>query len=191
MDRRYKIVESVGSKVEPVYKYEDLEKHHPSSGREKGRSYQVLNGRLEEVTHKNDGVLVKKDFVLLLEGSNKEVPVPSPLSGYVVTSKNNGQISFYDKPNGQLLGRVLHLKVPFLVSDGGYVEYGQPIGIQAGTGLAGRQTYPIHVHAELEEKDFKKYISDMAGGNVTAEGLKKPERAESAASKGCTDTVFT
>lgn len=48
MDRRYKIVESVGSKVEPVYKYEDLEKHHPSSGRKKAEVIRFLTGVLRK-----------------------------------------------------------------------------------------------------------------------------------------------
>ena len=47
---KYRIVESVGSRVEPVHSYEDLEIHHPSQrGREPGRVYATVEGHREEV----------------------------------------------------------------------------------------------------------------------------------------------
>lgn len=47
---RYRIVESVGSRVERVRDYDDLEIHHPSQrGREPGRTYADVRGEREEV----------------------------------------------------------------------------------------------------------------------------------------------
>lgn len=106
--RRYKIVESVGSSIEDVNRYEDLAKHHPSAGLEANRDYETVNGQLEEVRHTGGRILIKKDFVLLVDGSNQSIPVPSPLAGYAKTSRANGTLKIYDAhTNGQLIGQIL------------------------------------------------------------------------------------
>ncbi|MDP2746524.1 hypothetical protein [Pseudomonas sp.] len=171
--RRYKIVESVGSRIEDVNSYDDLAKHHPSSGREPNRDYETINGQLEEVRHIGGRTLIKKDFVLLVEGSNRSIPVPSPLAGYAKTSRAYGTLKIYDAPtNGQLIGQILHLHPTFKVNDGDAITYGQHIGLQAGTDRAGAQSYAIHVHAELEEGDFKRYIADMVNGTLNPDEAK-------------------
>lgn len=175
--RRYKIVESVGSRIEDVNRYEDLAKHHPSAGREPNRDYETINGRLEEVRHVGGRTLIKKDFVLLVDGSNQSIPVPSPLTGYAKTSRAYGTLKIYDAPsNGQLIGQILHLHPTFKVNDGDAITYGQHIGLQAGTGRTGAQSYAIHVHAELEEGDFKRYIADMVSGTLNPDE-EKPDVA--------------
>lgn len=40
----------------------------------------------------------------------------------------------------------------------------------------GAQTYAIHIHAELEESDFKRYIADMVNGTLNPDD-EKPEVA--------------
>ncbi|MHA6491897.1 hypothetical protein ACX0MV_01465 [Pseudomonas borbori] len=171
--RRFKIVESVGSRLEDVNRYEDLAKHHPSSGREPNRDYETINDQLEEVRHIGGRTLIKKDFVLLVEGSNRSIPVPSPLAGYAKTSRSYGTLKIYDAPtNGQLIGQILHLHPTFKVNDGDAITYGQHIGLQAGTDRAGAQSYAIHVHAELEEGDFKRYIADMVNGTLNPDEAK-------------------
>lgn len=173
-ERRFKIVESVGSRIEEVNSYEDLSKHHPSSGRESGRDYETINGQLEEVRCINGRKLIKKDFVLLVSGSNQSISVPSPLTGYAKTTRAYGTLKIYDAPsNGQLLGQILHLDpTSFKVNDGDTVTYGQHIGLQAGTGRTGTQVYAIHVHAELEENDFKRYIGDIVNGTLNPDEPK-------------------
>ncbi len=142
--RRYKIVESVGNRVEEVFRYEDLAKHHPSAGREPNREYETINGQLEEVRYVGGRTLIKKDFVLLVDGSNQSVPVPSPLAGYAKTNRPYGTLQIYDAPsNGQLLGQILHLHPAFKVNDGDAVTYGQHVGLQAGTDRMGGQRYAI------------------------------------------------
>ncbi|MFI8746256.1 pesticin C-terminus-like muramidase [Pseudomonas sp. NPDC077186] len=171
--RRYKIVESVGKRIEDVNRYEDLAKHHPSKEREANRDYEVINGKLEEVRYIGGRTLIKKDFVLLVDGSNRSVPVPSPLSGYAKTSRSFGTLKIYDAPrNGQLLGQILHLHPTFKVNDGDAITYGQHIGIQATTDRSGEQVGAIHVHAELEEGDFKRYIADMVSGTLNPDEEK-------------------
>jgi hypothetical protein len=177
--RRFKIVESVGSRLEDVNRYEDLAKHHPSSGREPNRDYKTINGQLEEVRNIGGRTLIKKDFVLLVEGSNRSIPVPSPLAGYAKTSRAYGTLKIYDAPtNGQLIGQILHLHPTFKVNDGDAITYGQHIGLQAGTDRAGAQSYAIHVHAELEEGDFKRYIADLVNGTLN------PDQARPTAAEG-------
>ncbi|MBD9677940.1 hypothetical protein IB274_14600 [Pseudomonas sp. PDM18] len=170
-EQRYTIVESVGSAIESVERYSDLAKHHPSSGQEPNRSYQTIDGQLEEVRYTPDGrTLIKKDFVLLVDGSNQSIRVPSPIAGYVKTSNSYGTVKIFDVPGGKLLGQVLHLKPPFLVATGDTVVYGQPIGLQDGTGANGTRTYAIHVHAELEQAQFERYIADLVSGALTPGG---------------------
>lgn len=177
--RRFKIVESVGSRLEDVNRYEDLAKHHPSSGREPNRDYETINGQLEEVRHIGGRTLIKKDFVLLVGGSNRSIPVPSPLAGYANTSRSYCTLKIYHAPtNGQLIGQILHLHPTFKVNDGDAITYGQHIGLQAGTDRAGAQTYAIHVHAKLEEGAFKRYIADMVNGTLTPDE-PKPDVVES------------
>ena len=166
--RRYKIVESVGNRVEEVFRYEDLAKHHPSAGREPNREYETINGQLEEVRYVGGRTLIKKDFVLLVDGSNQSVPVPSPLAGYAKTNRPYGTLQIYDAPsNGQLLGQILHLHPAFKVNDGDAVTYGQHVGLQAGTDRMGGQRYAIHIHAELEESVFRRYIADIIDGTLS------------------------
>ena len=176
--RRFKIVESVGSRIRDVNRYEDLAKHHPSAGREPNRNYETINGQLEEVRYIGGRTLIKKDFVLLVDGSNRSIPVPSPLAGYAKTSRPFGALRVYDAPsNGQLLGQILHLHPTLRVTDGERISYGQHIGIQAGTDGVGAQKYGIHVHAELEEGDFKRYIADIVNGTLNPDE-EKPELVE-------------
>lgn len=176
--RRFKIVESVGRRIEDVNRYEDLAKHHPSAGREPNRDYETISGQLEEVRHVGGRTLIKKDFVLLVNGSNRSIPVPSPLAGYAKTSRAYGTLRIYDAPtNGQLIGQILHLHPTFKVNDGDAITYGQHIGLQAGTDRTGAQSYAIHVHAELEEGVFKRYIADMVNGTLNPDDAK-PDVAE-------------
>lgn len=182
--RRYKIVESVGSRIEDINRYEDLAKHHPSSGRESNRDYETVNGQLEEVRHISGRTLIKKDFVLLVDGSNRSIPVPSPLAGYAKTSRAYGTLKIYDAPtSGQLIGQILHLHPTFKVNDGDAITYGQHVGLQAGTDRAGGQSYAIHVHAELEESTFKRYIADMVNGTLNPDE-EHPEVAASGSEYG-------
>ncbi|MGE6690770.1 hypothetical protein ACQKFE_22705 [Stutzerimonas stutzeri] len=182
--RRYKIVESVGNRIEDVFRYEDLAKHHPSLAREPNREYETINGQLEEVRHVGGRTLIKKDFVLLVEGSNQSIPVPSPLAGYAKINRAYGTLQIYDVPsNGQLLGQILHLHPAFKVNDGDAITYGQHIGLQAGTDRAGGQSYAIHVHAEFEESVFKRYIADMVNGTLSPDD-EKPKAAVSGSENG-------
>jgi len=165
----YTIVESGTNGIEPVKSYEDLEKHHPSKAREPKREYDETDGHLEEIRTNEPGGrrLVKKDFVLLVNGSNKSIDVPCPVAGFVKTFKSYGTVKIYSTEKyDDLLGQVLHLDTNFKVKDGQYVEYGQPIGIQYRTDGEGKPTYAIHTHAELERTQFEKYIKDIVNGNI-------------------------
>ena len=88
---KYTILESVGRGVQHVHDFEDIERHHPTRGNERGRVYGTVNGEREELlgnyrgsaTVSRDGDhYVSKDFVLQAGGSNV-VPVPAMASGYI------------------------------------------------------------------------------------------------------------
>ena len=171
----YTIVESAkGNVIQKVTCFEDLEKHHPSKGKEKGREYAIVDGRLEEIRTDKPGnrTLIKKDLILLINGSNKSVKVPCPISVYIKTSVSYGAISIYSSDRyDDLVGQVLHLDTNFIVKDGQHLNYGEIIGIQSGSPeKVGGKPYPIHAHIELEKEQFKKYISDLVSGKFNSTG---------------------
>lgn len=172
---RYRISESVGHRHEAVGSYRDLEKHHPSSGREPGRNYATLNGELEEVRNLPDGrTLVKKDFLLSHDGEGA-VYVPSPAAGYVhYLNDRTNAVRIYDRPFGdpqaRLLAQSLHMEPGTSPPEGSRVEYGQRLGQMGDTGTPGS----FHAHVEMEPQRFERYVADIAGGVITPERYPPP-----------------
>lgn len=167
---RYSITESVGNKVQPVHSFEDLEKHHPSSGRQPGRDYATINGKLEEVRHAGGHTFIKKDFIL---GDDAPGPVlvPAPDAGYVhYLHDHTNAVRIYDKPFGTpgavMRAQVLHMKRDTSPAEGATISYGQPMGQMGDTGSPGS----VHVHVEAEVGQFQRYIRDIDSGAI-APGL--------------------
>lgn len=165
--------------LKPIRQYSDITRHHANRGFESDRGYDEVGGRQEEIRRLKNGLeLVKKDIVLEnANGSTDNVMVPAPVSGYARTSKDYGKFALYDKPTGgNLLGQVLHLDPSsFQFKDGDYVNYGQSIGRQAGTGAGGKlNAYGTHAHIELVIEQWRKYIQDLQTGifNATSQATK-------------------
>ena len=169
---QYKIVESTPRGVENVNRYEDLERHHPSQPELRSREYDTVQGRREEVKIRDREEIVK-DFVLLVNGSDRNVSVPSPFpTSYAhPTHDATNTVFFYDKPFGtpgaQRLGAVLHMQPGSEPKEGARVEYGKPIGIQSDYGA---EPGAIHVHLQADLATQKKYISDVAEGRIQTGG---------------------
>ena len=169
---RYTIVESTPNGVENVNRYEDLERHHPSSAESSSREYNTIGGRREEVKLRDREEIVK-DFVLLQNGSDRNVSVPSPFpTSYAhPTGDPTNTVFFYDKPFGtpgaQRLGAVLHMEPGSEPKEGQRIEYGQPIGIQSDHGSRGA----IHVHLQADLPTLRQYISDVAEGRIQSGGV--------------------
>lgn len=169
MTGRYRITESVDRHggVEDVHSFEDLEKHHPSSGRERGRQYETIDGKLEEVRHLPDGrTFIKKDFILS-QDTPGPVNIPSPVAGYVHrTNDGTNTVQIYDRPFDQpgavRLGQVLHMARGSTLPEGARVEYGQPLGRMGDTGSPGS----IHAHVEVERSQFQSYVRDINNGTI-------------------------
>lgn len=169
MTGRYRITESVDRHggVEDVHRFEDLEKHHPSSGRERGRQYETIDGRLEEVRHLPDGrTFIKKDFILS-QDTPGPVNIPSPVAGYVHrTNDGTNTVQIFDRPPNEpgavRLAQVLHMARGTTLAEGARVEYGQPLGRMGDTGSPGS----IHAHVEVERTQFQSYIRDINNGTI-------------------------
>lgn len=172
---RYRITESVGSHVEHVDEYSDLAKHHPSSGRQRGRSYETIDGQLEEVRHLPDGrTFVKKDFILAHDGAGP-VNVPAPVAGYVHYLRDEtNAVRLYDRPFGEpgarLLAQSLHMAVGTSPPEGTHVAYGQPLGRMGDTGSRGS----FHAHVEMEPAAFRGYVHDISSGAITTDRYPAP-----------------
>ncbi len=175
---RYRITESVGSRVENVGNFQDLEKHHPSSGRESGRDYETIDGELEEVRRTIDGrTLIKKDFILS-QDSPGPVYVPSPAAGYIhYLGDATNAVRIYDRPFGEsgarLLAQSLHMERGRSPPEGARVKYGQSLGQMGDTGSPGS----FHAHVEMEPAQFQRYIADITSGAITPDTY--PERGNS------------
>lgn len=172
---RYRITESVGNRVETVEEVQDLEKHHPSSGREPGRDYETINGELEEVRYTLDGrSLVKKDFILSQESAGA-VHIPAPVAGYIhYLNDATNAVRIYDRPFGEagakLLAQSLHMTRGTSPPEGSRIEYGQPIGRMGDTGSPGS----VHAHMEVEPLQFQRYISDVHNGAIAPDRYPSP-----------------
>lgn len=163
---QYTITESVGSRVERVLSFEDLEKHHPSSGREPGRDYATIDGELEEVRLRGGRTYIKKDFILSQDTSGP-VYIPAPASGYVhYLNDSTNAVRIYDRPFGTpgavMLAQSLHMARGTSPPQGAYVQYGTPLGKMGDTGSPGS----VHAHVELELAPFRRYIADMVTGRI-------------------------
>lgn len=182
---RYRILESVGARVERVHDYDDLEIHHPSKrGREPGRSYATIDGEREEVLKartRGGERMVSKDFILQDERGSARVPVPSPVGGYVGrVDRANGVVAIYDRKDGELLVQVRHMDLrTSRLKAGDTVRYGEALGIQSGFGKGNPRKYGVHVHMDFNEAHLDRldrYLRDMDRGVLTPEKL--PSRSE-------------
>lgn len=201
---KYRIVESVGSRIEAVHSYEDLEIHHPSKrGQEAGRVYATVEGHREEVLGRRGGtvrdqdghVYVSKDFVLQDSQSNSaRVPVPAPVAGVVGRiDRANGLVSIYDRPGGEMIAQIRHMDLrQSTLKDGDPIAYGQPLGLQGGFGGGNPHRYGTHVHIDFNERhldQFRKYIRDMDTGVLRpGQMLASPQPAVRQPARG--DGVF-
>ncbi|MCY7306519.1 MAG: peptidoglycan-binding protein [Rhodoferax sp.] len=183
----YKIRESVGRRLQDVHTYRDIEKHHPSAGQETNRNYRTVDGEYEEilsvggkVVSSRDGhVFVSKDLILFDKATNSaKVTVPSPAAGFIKINQDSGLVKIYDKlPNGEMIAQVRHMDLRgFTLKDGDYIEYGQPMGVQAGMGRGNVKAYGTHTHIDFNANHldkFKQYIRDMDTSVITTDRYPK------------------
>ena len=180
----YKILESVQhNRIESVHSYEDISNHHPSKNFNEGnRHYDYVDGKKEEilsvrgqVQHSQEGyVFVSKDLVLVDSQNNSgSVVVPAPVSGYIKIEQSLGRIKIFDKPDGEMIVQAQHMDLRnFKLKNGDYIEYGQPMGVQAGKGPQGLHQYPTHTHIDFNTNHldkFKQYIKDIDSGVITTD----------------------
>ncbi len=183
----YKIVESVGSGVQSVTKWSEIEHHHPSNQlQEAGRVYAKINGRSEEVASNYAGtaiytpggqLMVSKDIILQDKNTGSgSVPVPSPANGYIgEVDKRNGFVTILDRPGGEVMFQLRHMDIGDNIKPGTKVEYGEPLGTQAGYGRGNPNHFGTHLHIDANVKYVEqadRYVRDMANGTITTD--KRP-----------------
>lgn len=194
----YKIVESVGNKVQNVHDFEDIERHHPSRGNEKGRVYGTVNGEREELLGNYNGKatvtrdgdhFVSKDFVLQADG-NPSVKVPAVANGYIgKIDKSDGIVQIYDKPandpSREMIAQYRHMDLRnTTLREGQKIEYGEPLGIQSGFNNGKSNAFGKHVHIDINTgylPQMERYIRDMDRGAITTD--KRPPHSENLTGK--------
>ncbi|MEA9491035.1 XVIPCD domain-containing protein [Xanthomonas campestris] len=190
---KYTIVESVGRGVQHVHDFEDIERHHPTRGNERGRVYGTVNGEREELlgnyrgaaTVSRDGDhYVSKDFVLQADGSSV-VPVPAVASGYIGrVDRSDGIVQIYDKPasdaSREMIAQYRHLDLRNTqLEPGARIEYGQPIGIQGGFNNGNPSAFGKHVHVDINTSylpQAERYVRDLDSGVITTD--QHPQTAQ-------------
>lgn len=196
----YQIWESVGGGSQRVRDYEDIERHHPTRGIERGRIYGTVNGEREEllkmqgaaVQSRDGDYYVSKDFVLI--SGNNRVSVPSMANGYIGrVDPANGVVQIFDKPandpSREMIAQYRHLDLRnSRLQVGDQVVYGQPLGIQGGFGGGNPTAYPRHVHIDVNSSylpTMDRYIRDMDSGRITTDTYpRNVENLTSAATVG-------
>ncbi|MES2670277.1 MAG: peptidoglycan-binding protein [Pseudomonadota bacterium] len=157
----YVITESVGNRVERVNNYRDLEKHHPSSGREAGRDYRTIDFELEEVRVNNrTEPHVKKDFII------DPPTIPAPASGTIRALNDQWNTVQIIGDDGRVLAQSLHMARGSQPADGSRIEYGQTMGRMGDVGSPGS----IHAHVEAPAGVFERYINDITSGRIQSNG---------------------
>ncbi len=157
----YVITESVGNRVERVNNYRDLEKHHPSSGREAGRDYRTIDGELEEVRVNNrPEAHVKKDFII------DPPTIPAPASGTIRALNDEWNTVQIVGDDGKVLAQSLHMARGSQPADGSRIEYGQTMGRMGDVGSPGS----VHAHVEAPAGVFERYINDITSGRIQSNG---------------------
>lgn len=198
---RYKVIESVGSSIQRVSNYEDLEIHHPSKkGREPGRVYATVDGEREEVLRqrsRSGELMVSKDFIITDAKGSQRIPVAAPISGVVGrVDAANGVVTILDKPGGELLVQVRHMDLRSSpLKKGDRVEYGDALGVQSGYGKSNSRAYGVHVHMDFNAShldQFDRYLRDMHSGRLGIPDLPTRARATPAraATGGTADGVL-
>ncbi|WP_349656600.1 peptidoglycan-binding domain-containing protein [Xanthomonas sp. 10-10] len=190
---RYTIVESVGRGVQHIHDYEDIERHHPTRGNERGRVYGTVNGEREELlgnyrgaaTVSRDGDhYVSKDFVLQAGGVSS-VPVPAIASGYIGrVDASDGIVQIYDKPasdpSREMIAQYRHLDLRNTqLETGARIEYGQSVGIQGGFNNGNPSAFGKHVHVDINTgylPQADRYIRDISSGAITTD--QRPQHAQ-------------
>ncbi len=156
----YVITESVGNRVERVNSYADLEKHHPSSGRERGRDYLTIDGELEEVRLNRSEPHVKKDFII------DPPTIPAPASGTIRVLGDQWNTVQIIGDDGRVLAQSLHMAEGSQPANGSRIEYGQTMGRMGDVGSPGS----IHAHVEAPADVFERYINDITSGRIQSNG---------------------
>ena len=144
---------------------EQVNEHHD------GRAYhrEHFHGRAEKF--RSDGGIERlvKD-VVLAQGGNQAVSVPSPVSGIVrlkssFESGGYGNLAEILNQQGQVIARLAHLAhfAPGLRS-GQQISYGQTLGTQGNTG----RSSGTHLHLELPPHLFDKYFKDLRAGTFAS-----------------------
>ncbi len=178
------IVESVGSSIQPVHNYRDLENHHPSKGlHESGRVYARVGGEQEEILGDYRGTavltpggeyMVSKDMVLTATGlDNGRVPIPSPAAGVIgKIDRDDGVITINDPKTGDTMFQIRHAQIDANLKAGDAVAYGQSLGLQHGYNNGNPNAFPDHVHFDVNTKyiaQADKWIKDMDSGALTTD----------------------
>lgn len=190
---KYTIVESIDAKntINDIHDYQDIERHHPSRGDEKGRVYGTVNGEREEllgnyngtahVTRDND-YFVSKDLIL---NDGKNVPVPAVANGYIgAIDPKNGIVEIYDRPstdpNRELIAKYRHLDLSNTqLKPDMPIEYGQPLAPQGGYNNGNPKAFGPHVHIDINTQylpQMERYIRDIDNGSITTD--TRPSRSE-------------
>jgi Peptidase family M23 len=165
---KYKVYSSNKGSLQKLTSYDQIKSRHHGGG-----SYQTTKIDGQSYTTRSDGgkLRVVQDMVLE-QGGKYNVDVPSGVSGYAVVKRDikpNGKgygnyVEIQDAPGGKgkVIARYAHL-ASTKVKDGDKIKRGTILGIQGDSGSPGS----THLHVEMEQKEYAKYIEDLQSGKFS------------------------
>jgi Peptidase family M23 len=165
---KYKVYSSNKGSLQKLTSYDQINSRHHGGG-----SYQTTKIDGKSYTTRSDGgkLRVVQDMVLE-QGGKYNVDVPSGVSGYAVVKRDikpNGKgygnyVEIQDAPGGKgkVIARYAHL-ASTKVKDGQEIKRGTVLGIQGDSGAPGS----THLHVEMEQKEYAKYIEDLQSGKFS------------------------
>ena len=169
----------------PITSVAGMNIHHPGDNAEAVRRNDpsladdpaaIINGELETIRPTGEGrePLIKKDMIFQDSTGNGNVSVPSPVEGYAhyLNPNDYGGVRIYNpkfgEPGAQLVGQVLHMDDrTFTKREGEFIQFGEPLGIQSGTGPDGRSDYGVHAHIEVTHANMERYVNAILRGEIT------------------------
>jgi Peptidase family M23 len=165
---KYKVYSSNKGSLQKLTSYDQIKFRHHGGG-----SYQTTKIDGQSYTTRSDGgkLRVVQDMVLE-QGGKYNVDVPSGVSGYAVVKRDikpNGKgygnyVEIQDAPGGKgkVIARYAHL-ASTKVKDGDKIKRGTILGVQGDSGAPGS----THLHVEMEQKEYAKYIEDLQSGKFS------------------------
>ncbi len=188
---KYNVYSSNKGGLQKLTSYGQIKSPHHGGG-----NYQTteIDGQTQRTRADGGKLRVVQDLVLQ-QGDKFNVGVPSGVSGYAVVKRDikaNGRgygnyVEIQDAPGGEgkVIARYAHL-ASTKVKTGDTIKRGTVLGIQGDSGAPGA----IHLHVEMESKEYARYITDLQSGKFSNKETSSQKTSSNSMNKTTDVTAY-